>query len=269
MYKLSIIITFITITLSPFTRAHDFWLEPESFRVKTPSALPIKFQVGHKGHANAWDLHWKRIVSLRQYQTSGILDMSASVTTTSMRDDGSAFAIVKEPGSFIVGFESYHSTSSLGAERFNKYAEKEGLRLVLASRIARGMTNTRGKEIYSRKAKSIIQAGSVLSDNILMPIGQTLEIVPLVHPYRSSDTNDFGVKVIYKGKPLNNAKVRLVSLDNSDISDVIMLSDNHGVATFNLAKKGSWMFASVWSVPLHDDDRADFETYFSSLTLAF
>lgn len=259
----------LVLLVSPFSHAHDFWLEPETFQVTAPSKVQIDFQVGHKDDVGPWDLRWKRIVGLRQYQQDGISDLSASVEPISSRQRGSAQATLASEGTVVVGFESHHSISELNAERFNNYAEKEGLKLVLANRLTTNSVDKPGREIYSRRAKAIIQSGKALTNNVLQPIGHTLEIVPLTHPYKPSDSDDLSIKLMFKGKPLANAKVRLVSLDNEQIADVSVTTNTQGVAQFLVPKSGKWMFASVWGVPLSDDSRAEFESYFSSMTIGF
>jgi uncharacterized GH25 family protein len=259
----------ILIVMSPLTLAHDFWLAPEQFQIQAPSTVPILFKVGHKGDVEPWDLRWKRIVALRQYQQDGIIDLSTTVKPVSARNEGSANVIAQNAGTLIIGFESYHSVSELEAERFNSYASDEGLTRVIATRTSKGHMQKPGTEIYSRKAKAIIQAGDVYTDNVLKPIGHTLEIVPLTHPYKSMESDFFGVKVMYKGRPLANAKVHLVALDNAQIKEKAQQTNSQGEAEFSLPRQGKWMFVSAWAEPLENGDTAEFETYFASLTLGY
>lgn len=255
--------------LSPLALAHDFWLAPTTFKSAPSSTVDISFMVGHKSDSGPWDLQWKRIASIRQFQHDGVSDMAASVKTNSYRGDGSATANLSTEGTVVVGFESFHSTSELEAKLFNKYAEDEGLALVTAYRVANGESEKNGTEIYSRKAKTILQVGDKFTDNAIKPIGQTLEIVPVTHPYKSIDNEKITLIVMFKGKPLRNALVHMSSLNDYSIDEQKTRTDNEGKAEFTLPKKGSWLFNTVWGVPLQGDDRADFETYFSSLSIGF
>ncbi len=249
--------------------AHDFWLLPSQFQIAEPTAVPIKFRVGHKQEENAWGLAWKRVVAIRNYHSMGVTDLSASLIPQNNLTEGMVKASLSDKGSHIIGFESYHSTSVLEAEKFNDYAKTEGLDLILATRERRGESDSPGREIYSRKAKTIIQVGDKLTSNATQAIGHTLEIVPVNHPYALTENGTIKVQVLLQGRPLANAQIELASLVNFEREEQQLRTDKNGMAEFNIEPTGSWMFNVIYGLPIRNDSRAEFETYFASLSIGY
>jgi ABC-type Co2+ transport system, periplasmic component len=113
-----------------------------------------------------------------------------------------------------------------------------------------------------------VQVGDVVTNNVLKPIGHTLEIVPLEHPYKLAG-NTLSVQVIFKGKPLSNALIDAYSLVDHSAKEQAVNTDSEGKATFKFDVEGPVILNTVWGVPLTNSSAADFETYFSSLTFEY
>ncbi len=262
-------LTLSLIIISTKILAHDFWLLPEKFSIKPNESANIYFKVGHHGSEEGWGLRWDRIVSIKEYHSNGVQDLSRNLLPKSSLNEGRTSGSFEQIGTSIVGFESYHSVSVLAAEKFNDYVKNEGLTLVQKTREANNELELAGVEIYSRKAKTIIQVGNQLTKNALKPIGQTLEIVPVDHPFSDQISSAFKIKVMFKGKPLSGALVKLISMSDPDASTESIKTDDTGTAVFPFKDSGHWRFNTVWSVPLKGNNRADYETYFSSLTFGY
>lgn len=251
---------------APLSLAHDFWLEPTQFYFEEASPVAVQFKVGHKDDIDSWNLTWDKIVALRNYTSTGVVDMAAGIIPKSSLLPGVAKTSTLQAGSYIIGFESYHSVSVLKADQFNDYAKKEGLKEVVEYRKDKGLEGYDGEELYSRKAKAIVQVGETLTDNVTKPIGHTLEIVPLSHPFTLGEDNSLTVQVLFKGKPLPDALIDSVALKNATHETQSFLTDENGHATFTFKESGAVKLNCVWGVPLKSNIKADFETYFSSLT---
>ncbi|MCU7553196.1 DUF4198 domain-containing protein [Alteromonas sp. ASW11-19] len=250
----------------PTAVAHDFWLAPGQYYSDEPAAVSVQFKVGHEEDAANWNLSWDKIVALRTYSEGGIADMAASIIPRSEFMPGVAKTAKLKSGTHLIGFESYHSFSSLEAEKFNSYAEEEGLAEIIAYREKKGLTTTPGTELFSRKAKTMIQVGDALSDIATTPIGHTLEIVPLQHPAAIEPGDTLPVQVLFKGEPLANALIDATPLAGADHKEQALTTDNEGKATFRLTGKGPVKLNVIWGVALRNNQQADYESYFSSFT---
>ena len=245
--------------------AHDFWIDMASYRQPVGRTAPVRFLIGDIGAVEPWETLWRKIVSLRLYGPNGVQDRQASINPTTQSDPGGATVSLDAPGTYILAFESHQSENDIPAPEFNSYAEHEGLTPALAKRKQDGTTGSRGRELYSRRAKAIIQAGDDLSNEVTKPIGQTLEIVPERNPYALKGSEPLSVRIYYRGQPLEGASVVMETLDGAAKHGRPVITDQQGRAVFPFEKVGRWRVGVVWTQPI-THPRAEFDTVFSTLT---
>jgi uncharacterized GH25 family protein len=233
--------------------AHDFWLEPASFRPADSAAIEARFLVGDGGEAEPWDVQWRRIVSLRSFGPIGVVDQQSGVRVSETGVPGLATVRFNGEGTHVLAFESSLSESDISAEEFNEYLEHEGLSPALAARRQAGTTGTRGRETYSRRAKALVQVGTRASDQATRPIGQTLEIVPEINPYAVAGATQMPLRIYFRGQPLAGAQVTLSELGGG--AEQTARSDADGRVRFALPAAGRWRAATVWTAPIQHRGR--------------
>jgi uncharacterized GH25 family protein len=127
-----------------------------------------------------------------------------------------------------------------------------------------------GSEIYSRHAKAILQIGTVVSPGwVTRPLGLPLEILPEINPYAEPKPTALPVRVLYEGRPLTGALVKLTELEHDAEPFETHRTDSMGRAIFALPGKGTWLLNVIWTKPLPKSFETDFETVFSSLSFGF
>ncbi len=249
--------------------AHDFWLQPDQFATGPGIRLPMIFLVGHGVARQRSTIGKDRVKLFRAIGPQGSSDRLGDLTMGQAADAGSVFTA---PGTYVLAFSTSNVPSELPALRFNDYATAEGLSLVLQQRTASRATNSPGRELYSRRGKALIQVGSpgkVPQPQVTAPVGLGLEIVPLINPYQPGTSKTLPVRVLYQGRPLVGALVKLNNLQ-ADAEPVEMhRSDSTGQTSFSLPRTGQWQLNVVWSQPLPRNGTADFLTTFSSLSFGF
>ncbi len=251
-------------------QAHDFWIEPESFHTKGELPTLLRFFAGHHGNRQVWPLSQVRTVSFVHYSSSGKRDVSGGIIAHIRGSDPYALVNVTSPGTHMLAYESTEAVSDLPAKEFNDYAREEGLRLVMKVRKKNDTFNQAGHESYSRRSKVIIQTGAKIEDHVTLPIGQTLEIIPVKNPYKLKQEEALPMTVLFEGKPVNGAKIRLESLTHeSEHKTFMAITDTAGAAEFNFPKIGAWRFNVVWSIPINDKNGTEFKTIFSSMTFGY
>ncbi len=253
------------ITIASPALAHDMWVATPTFRIAEGAPLNVALRVGHADEEDEWNAPWERIHSFRSYGPTGVDDQQAALVVPPAVGRPNAVVTLKGGGTHIVALESYHSTSTLAADKFNAYLDTEGLDAAKAVRTRTGKSGQPGVELYSRRAKMLVQVGSMPSDNVLKPIGQTLEIVPLVNPYARDNRAGFPVRVLFQGRPLAGAQVRMLPLGVNDGAVRKIRSDANGRATFATPGRGNWMIMVVHARPLTGHPTAAFDTIFASL----
>ena len=181
-----------------------------------------------------------------------------------------AFHFAK-PGTYVIAMQTTPAESDLPALRYNSYATEEGLTPALDLRTRTGQTNANGREIYSRRVKALIQVGasSEVQRQVTRPVGLSLEIVPERDPYLLKHGETLPVRVLFQGRPLAGALVKLTNLDYDTRPVEMHRSDAAGRTAFTVPDHGAWLVNVIWTKPIQGNPKADFETTFSSLTFGY
>lgn len=249
--------------------AHDMWIAAPTFSITTDKALPVSLRVGHADEQDRWNASWDRIHSFRSYGPDGVEDQQATLIVPPQEGRPNATVALKGAGTHIVALESYQSTSTLAAKEFNAYLETEGLDLAAEIRAGADVEDTPGVEVYSRRAKMLVQVGPVPSANVLKPVGHTLEIVPVVNPYGRGTDTALPVRVLFQGRPLAQAQVRVLPLGIKNGPVQKLRTDQQGLASFVVPNRGNWLVMVVHARPTNENPAAAFDTVFASLTFGF
>lgn len=249
--------------------AHDFWLQPRSWQAAPGVDMPFVVEVGHGPFRQQWGADASHLLVLRD-QARG-LEADLRPLFKAGGDVPHLTYAFRQPGLHIVSLVSTDTPSNLPWIRFNDYITVEGLTPAIDARTRAGTTNSNGRELYSRRAKALIQVGPATSrDDALAtrPLGLTLEIVPLRNPYALKPDRILPVQVLYNGKPLAGALVKLTSLE-FDVRPLAAIRSNAaGRVALRVPPTGSWLVNVIWTRPIVSPD-ADFQTVFSSLTFGY
>ncbi len=249
--------------------AHEFWIQPSQFWLAPKGALSLTLQVGDGAERQRSPIPLHRITRFDAVGPDGAtIDVRASLAATAKRG-----VMLNTPGTYVLTLETdNHAYSRQSSERFNTYLEMAGLTPALEHRMRTHQTHVDGFERYSRAAKSILLVGPPglqSQAHVTRPLGLPLEIVPILSPYADPRPASFPVRILYDGRTLPGALVKLIDLEQ-DLAPVNMRrSDSMGVATFAMPKSGTWLVSVVWTQPLMNSSEADYATIFASLTFGF
>ena len=255
--------------LSAPLAAHDFWLQPQRFWTSLGAPVPMTFLVGHGAARQRSSIAKDRFSVFRAVGPRGVVDRKSELTIGQAADVAPGFT---QPGTYVVAFSTTNVASDLPALRFNDYAKAEGLTLVLRQRAASKTATKPGRELYSRRGKALIQVGPVgrlPQSHITKPVGLGLEIVPLINPYALGNSQTLPVRVLYQGRPLAGALVKLNNLASDAQPVETHLTDSNGQTSFAAKRSGDWQLNVVWSQPMPTNPQAEFLTTFSSLSFGF
>jgi uncharacterized GH25 family protein len=251
--------------------AHDFWIQPARFWLAPGAASPMTLQVGHGPDRQRSALPLRRITRFEAATPAGqTLDLRGALSLGAAAADGALN--FSDPGAYVVALESdVGAQTHLPGDRFTAYAQDEGLAPALEARAQSGLGGADASERYSRDAKAVVQVGAPgpgAQDAATRPLGLRLEIVPQVSPYAATRGEALPVQVLYEGKPLAGALVKLTDLAHDAAPVASQRTDAQGRATFVVPRKGNWLLNVVWTKPLRGE-AVDFETVFSSLSFGF
>jgi uncharacterized GH25 family protein len=214
--------------------AHDFWIQPDSYRAESDISVPLTLQVGHGSARQRSQLPLRRITRFAAVAPDGtVVDLRGGLNLGAETDDGKVQ--FHSPGTYVVVLETDNHARTLD-----------------------------GSESYSRHSKALLQVGTSESTRATAPLGMPLEIVPDVNPYSAGGT--LPIHVLFDGKPLAGARVELTNLEHDAQPYETHLTGEEGQTSFVIPDRGKWLLNVVWQKRQASGQDTEFETYFSSLS---
>ncbi len=258
------------LTLAAPALAHDFWVQPSAFAVAPNAAVPFTLQVGHGKDRVRWGGAATRILRFADIGPNGETDRRAALKLGGASDDGT-LAFAGAGVHVVVLATDQGAKNDLPSIRFNDYVKTEGLTPAAAQRARLGQSDSNGREVYGRRAKALVLVGSPTGPQpqVTRAVGLTLEIVPQLNPYALAPAAKLPVLVLYEGKPLPGATVKLNNLDFDARPIAVQQTDASGITAFAVPRVGKWQLNVVWTKAITGNPDADFDTVFSSLTFGF
>jgi uncharacterized GH25 family protein len=243
--------------------AHDFWIQPQQYWLQSTGTTSLMLEVGHGPYRQHSPIPLSRITRFE------------ALTPGKAHQDlrGRSEVTFTQPGTYLLVLETDNRAQShLPAIRFNDYLQSEGLTPALEERKRTRRMDADGSEIYSRRAKALVHVGppeAAVMGQVTQPQGLLLEIVPEVSPYSEPRPATLPVRVLFEGRPLPGATVKLTQLEHDETPFETHLTDPAGRACFAMPAQGSWLLNVVWTRVLPKSSETDFETLFSSVSFGF
>lgn len=246
--------------------AHEFWLQPQQYLFSAGDEINIRFKVGEGFAGENWKGNNERVQELKLYYA----DVTDNLKTALCSDEGDSvqFSLFEE-GTAMVTFNSVNSYLELKAPEFNAYLLEDGLTSAIEYRKEHNETDSMSRELYQRSVKTIIQVGSRKTDICKKQTSLPLDIIPLSHPYALSNNQVMKIKILFKGQPLANAKMRVWNKMPDAVTDTSFISDANGEISFPVTTGGEWMVSCVNMIHLNDDPKAQWQSYWGSLTWGY
>jgi len=236
--------------------AHDFWLEPSTFRPAAGATVAVGLRVGE------------------DFLGDPVLRSSSSIERFVVRERGRASDVGgveggdpagwfrAREGAAVVAYASHAAPVELPPQRFEAYLRRQGLEWVIAARARDGESGDPGRELFSRQAKAIL-AGARPFGEASRPFGLRYEIVPVGDPSFAAST--FRGRALYEGQPVSGALVTALLRGDPKLR-LTTRSDRGGGFAFTLPRPGVWLVESVWMVEAPLFSRADWQSFWASLT---
>ena len=258
--------------------AHDFWMEPSSFTLDKGALLSVTLEVGDYAVGEKVPRAEERIADFS-------IHGGGSAKKIVGRDGGdpAGYVRLESEGLFVLGYRSKHTFVELEAAKFEGYLKEKGLDDALALRTSRGENAAKGREMYSRCCKALVKVGKSDGSGFDSMLGYTLELAPEKNPF-DLKTVDKGegsvaiepmpVRLFYEGKPLANGLVAALDLERAKPKQgeprqepITARTDGEGRATLELPHGGKWLIAAVHMIHVDGNDKADWESFWASLTV--
>jgi uncharacterized GH25 family protein len=251
--------------------AHEFWLEPQQYIFSRTDEINIRFKAGEHFRGENWTGNQEKVKELKLYYADIIDDLTDALSEEN--GDSLQFSLHEE-GTVVVTFNNLNSFINLEAEKFNAYLLEEGLQTVLDYRNQHNEKDSVGREFYQRSVKTIMQVGALKTEVYKKQTTLPVDIIPLSHPYKLNNGDTLKVKLLFKGEPLVNAKVRAWHKLLGKVKDTSYISNAKGEISFPVKTTGEWMLSCVTMIRVTDDTNptpvaASWQSYWGSVTWGY
>lgn len=235
--------------VAPAVWAHDFWIEPSSFRVEPGEPIQINLRAGEHLVGEAIPRDPRSIARFVASQGDRVEDVHGLPYR-----DPAGLIVARNDEPIVVAYESRGHAVVHTRESFRRFLEEE--HLVGTVEIA---TDEASRERFIRCAKSLISGvGGIRRDRI---IGLHVELVAEQLP--SDRTDELIVRLYEGGHPREGTFVTAVSF--SDPSHPLLArTDSSGRVRFDLGQDGPWLVTGVVLRP--GGTGVDYTSYWASLT---
>ena len=240
--------------------AHDMWIEPSTFLPVAGDIVPIRLRVGQKllGDPIPRDPQL-----LKDFVIEESVGKNSARKPVVGRDGGDPAGFVRlTSGLAVVGYQSQPSVVEMTAEKFNQYLVEEGLDAIAAERTRRHLTGSGARDLFTRCAKALLYTGATRGAQYRQ-LGFELELVAEKNPYET--IGDVPIRLTYQNRPLAGALVVAINRIRPD-DKLTARTDAAGRVHFHFTPGGLWLVKAVHMVAAADRSKADWASYWASLT---
>lgn len=219
--------------------AHEFWLEPLSFKVEQGGNLQAHIKVGEGLDGDTYAFfpnNFERFDLTINDSTSSLKNRFAQkpavdqVTTTN--------------GLHVLTYQSKPSTLRYKKrEIFEKFLKAEGIEWVLQAHEDRKLPLLDFTELYKRYAKSLIKVGDGKGSDRLM--GLLFEWVVLDNPYVDSSKRVVTLQLHFEGRPFPNSTVNVFVRRANEVKQIKLKTGAEGKVEVPVADGGIFLVNAV------------------------
>jgi Domain of unknown function (DUF4198) len=240
--------------------AHDFWIEPSTFRPTVGSTVGVRLLVGQGFQGDAVPRNPALILKFVLVSDAGEAPIAGKPA-----DDPAGAVMVAAPGLQVLGYRSGNSFVALEAPKYEDYLREEGLERIVEERARRGESQKPSRELFSRCAKALLFAGPGRPTGDDRDLGLPLELRAEKNPYGLRSGDELPLLLTFEHRPLEGALVAAVprGLAQERLSQ---RTDKNGRVRLRLMRDGAWLIKAVHMVPASADSGADWQSLWASLT---
>jgi len=257
-----IVLTCLVLAAITFVQAHEFWMQPDKFVYIPGEKLVVGFKVGENFMGEPWNLKVNRIATLELRQLAKSTSLLSLVSDTTKK--GEIVIPLTTGGTHMVLLQSKNAFIELEGEKFNDYLKEDGLDDIYALRQKTNTLNAPSRESYARYSKLLVQVGSHTDETFKWVAGFPIEIIPERNPYDLKRGDPVRFKILFEGKPLFGAKVRVWNRFDNRTTIQNIYTEKNGMIETRVSNPGRWMVSVVKMVPSKKEG-ADWQSYWGSL----
>lgn len=229
--------------------AHEFWIEPKKFIVKSSEKISGNLFVGQLMKGVSYGYYPKNFKRFEIKTNNDVKSLNGKI------GDKPAIKIPAQGDSLVTIIHVTNNNTVLYNNwiSFDKFLTEKNLTSVRAQHLQSNFPKTQFKEMYSRYAKALIGSGT--SVGMDKKTGLEVELVLKENPYTHDLTNGLTIELFYKGRPRVDTQIEVFSRDTHKMVTKKIISTNaRGQATIQVKRKTDYMInAIVMRQPTFDE----------------
>lgn len=239
--------------------AHDFWIEPATYRPASGTEVPLRLRVG--GLFSGGPISRPRgLIRFDAVTAEGPIPIAGSPG-----NEPAGSMTVTRQGLIVVAYQNSPAYVELTEELLGEYLREEGLEQIQQVRAKSPYATQPWREIYSRCAKALLWDGKGPSSGFDRAVGMPLELIPDGNPYTLRPGGSLPVRLLYRGAPLEGALIVAIPQKEPGAS-LSVRSDADGRVELTLPVSGAWLIKAVHIAPAPPGARGQWESFWASLT---
>ena len=241
-----LVIMFIHYSCTGIT-AHEFWIEPKNFIVKSSEEISGNLFVGQMMKGASYGYYPRNFKRFEIKTKNGIKSLTGRL------GDNPAIKIPAQGDSLvtIIHATTHNTVFYNNWSTFDKFLTEKNLTSIKTKHVQSNFPKKQFTEIYSRYAKALIGSGT--SAGMDQKTGLEIELVLKENPYTQDITNGLTIELFYKGLPRVDTQIEIFSRDtHNTISRKILFTNKLGKAIIQVQPQTDYMInAVVMRQPAH------------------
>lgn len=261
------LILFLLLISASVLTAHEFWLEPQKFVLRKGEILKLNFRVGEHFIGENWKGNRSSVNNLHLYY-NGVDDELSAIIPDSLSGDSLTLQFFDE-GTAVLSYQSANKFIELPSGKFLEYLKEDGLQNAIDFRSQHNESDSAGKELYQRCAKTIFQVGTAHDPSFAKNCRLPLEFIPQLNPYGLKKGQELRIRLFYQNTPVQNTGVKLWHRVNGKTQEETLTTDDQGDVVFTPSLLGRYMVSCVKMTRLDTASSANWQSYWASLTWGY
>jgi hypothetical protein len=236
--------------------AHDFWIEPSTYRPAPGQLIALHQRVGASFLGDPVPRDESLLVRFAAVGPNGETPVPGAAGV-----DPAGLTRAPDGGTLVVAYESRGTVVELDSAKLALYAEQEGV----GSQLPAGWEKrTALRDRFARSVKSLLVVRGGTTAGYDRVVGLPLEIVPLADPAALVDGGTLPVRLLFEGRPA--AGIQVTALPRLDPTKTVSARTGaDGRVALALPRGGEWLVKAVKILPPHDAG-SDVDSLWASLT---
>jgi len=242
-------------------RAHEFWLEPTNFAPAVGTSVPITIRIGQNFAGDTYPF------LKEDFKRFSVVDRRGEKPVKGVDGDDPAVTMkFPEPGlATVIHYTTSESVRFDTWDEFESYLKSEGLEHIAEKHRESGRPMRGIKEIYYRCAKLLMNVADGAGEDLAS--GLPLELVAERNPYKLREGDMLPVRLLFNGKPIAGIQIMAMNKTAPDKREIVR-TDSDGRALVPLPMSGTWLLNAVHMIVPAARDKADWTSYWASMTFA-